>query len=161
MKKFVAAAAVSLLAVSASVFAAVPSLAQVEQSVSQRNWQRADAQLSEVIQAHPDSARAHYLYGQVLDREGRAADALAQIERAKSLDPSIHFTNPSTFAQTEARVRADANRAANAARPPPAGRCSRSPSPRRPRSRRRSHRPRRPGTARRSACGSRSCCWWP
>lgn len=52
MKKFVAAAAaVSLLAVSASVFAAVPSLAQVEQSVSQRNWQRADAQLSEVIQA--------------------------------------------------------------------------------------------------------------
>ncbi|AJY67571.1 tetratricopeptide repeat protein [Burkholderia glumae] len=113
MKKFVAAAAaaVSLLAVSASVFAAVPSLAQVEQSVSQRNWQRADAQLSEVIQAHPDSARAHYLYGQVLDREGRAADALAQIERAKSLDPSIHFTNPSTFAQTEARVRADANRA--------------------------------------------------
>ncbi|ALK31073.1 tetratricopeptide repeat protein [Burkholderia plantarii] len=111
MNKFVAAAAISLLAVSASVFAAVPSLAQVEQSVNQHNWQRADAQLSQVIEAHPDSARAHYLYGQVLDREGRSADALAQIERAKSLDPSIHFTNPSAFAQTESRVRADANRA--------------------------------------------------
>ncbi|MBN3723196.1 tetratricopeptide repeat protein [Burkholderia sp. Ac-20379] len=111
MKKFVAAAGIALLAASASVFAAVPSLSQVTQSIEQRDWQRADSQLSQVIAAHPDNPRAHYLYGQVLDREGRSADALAEIERAKSLDPSLHFTNPQAFAQTESRVRADAQRA--------------------------------------------------
>ncbi|MEK6424198.1 MAG: tetratricopeptide repeat protein [Burkholderia gladioli] len=111
MKKFVAAAGIALLVASASVFAAVPSLSQVTQSIEQRDWQRADSQLSQVIAAHPDNPRAHYLYGQVLDREGRSADALAEIERAKSLDPTLHFTNAQAFAQTESRVRADAQRA--------------------------------------------------
>ncbi|GAB7536444.1 tetratricopeptide repeat protein [Burkholderia sp. 3C] len=111
MKKFVAAAGIALLVASASVFAAVPSLSQVTQSIEQHNWQRADSQLSQVIAAHPDNPRAHYLYGQVLDREGRSADALAEIERAKSLDPTLHFTNPQAFAQTESKVRADVQRA--------------------------------------------------
>ncbi|MEK6315296.1 MAG: tetratricopeptide repeat protein [Burkholderia gladioli] len=121
MKKFVAAAGIALLVASASVFAAVPSLQQVIQSINQQNWQRADSQLSQVIAAHPDNARAHYLYGQVLDREGRPADALAAIERARSLDPTLHFTTPSAFAQTESRLRADANRASGERRSATAG----------------------------------------
>jgi hypothetical protein len=64
-----------------------------------------------VLQAHPDNARAHYLYSQVLDREGRYADALAQVQQAKTLDPQIRFTDPTRFAQTEARIRKDAERA--------------------------------------------------
>ncbi|AGK46659.1 MULTISPECIES: tetratricopeptide repeat protein [Burkholderia] len=114
MKKLLAAVGLSLLLVSAAANAAVPSLQQIQQSIAQGNWQRADAQLSQVIDAYPDNARARYLYGQVLDREGRPADALAQIERAKSLDPQLRFTDPSRFAQTEARVRADARRVAAA-----------------------------------------------
>jgi hypothetical protein len=110
MKKFLAAASLALLIASGSAFAAVPSLQQIQQSITQGNWQQADAQLSQVIDAYPDNARARYLYGQVLDREGRPADALAQIERAKSLDPQIRFTDPAKFARTEAKVRADAER---------------------------------------------------
>ncbi|KVK73384.1 tetratricopeptide repeat protein [Burkholderia sp. MSMB1498] len=112
MKKLLAAVGLSLLLVSAAANAAVPSLQQIQQSIAQGNWQRADAQLSQVIDAYPDNARARYLYGQVLDREGRPAEALEQIERAKSLDPQLRFTDPSRFAQTEARVRADARRTA-------------------------------------------------
>ncbi len=111
MKKFIAATGIALLVASTSVFAAVPSLSQVIDSINRHDWQRADSQLTEVIAAHPDNPRAHYLYGQVLDREGRSADALAEIERAKSLDPSLKFTNANAFAQTEAHLRADANRA--------------------------------------------------
>ncbi|CAJ6606618.1 tetratricopeptide repeat family protein [Burkholderia pseudomallei] len=111
MKKLLAAVGLSLILLSAAANAAVPSLQQIQQSIAQGNWQRADAQLSQVIDAYPDNARARYLYGQVLDREGRPAEALAQIERAKSLDPQLRFTDPSRFAQTEARVRADARRA--------------------------------------------------
>ena len=110
MKKFLASAFASLLFVSATAFA-VPTVQQIESAMSQGNWQQADAGLSEVLQAHPNNARAHYLYAQVLDREGRSADALAQVQQAKTLDPQIRFTDPTRFAQTEARIRKDAERA--------------------------------------------------
>jgi hypothetical protein len=110
MKKFLASAFASLLFVSATAFA-VPTVQQIESAMSQGNWQQADAGLSEVLQAHPNNAHAHYLYSQVLDREGRYADALAQVQQAKTLDPQIRFTDPTRFAQTEARIRKDAERA--------------------------------------------------
>ncbi|RKU03260.1 hypothetical protein C7H84_11870 [Burkholderia sp. Nafp2/4-1b] len=109
MKKSLAALGFSLMLLSSAAFA-VPSLQQVEQSIAQRDWQRADTQLSQVIDAHPNNAHAHYLYAQVLDREGRASDALAQLQKAKSLDPQLRFTDASHFAQTESRIRADAAR---------------------------------------------------
>jgi tetratricopeptide (TPR) repeat protein len=109
MKKYVMAVAASLMLVSAAAFA-VPSAAQIEQSMTQGNWSQADAQLTEVLQAHPNNAKAHYLYAQVLDREGRSADALAQVQQARTLDPAIKFTDPSRFNAMEARIRSDANR---------------------------------------------------
>jgi hypothetical protein len=111
MKKLLLTLAASLMLVSAAVFAAAPSVSQIEQTMSRGDWQTADAQLTEVLQAHPESARAHYLYAQVLDREGRSADALNQVQQAKKLDPAIKFTDPSRFAATEARIQANANRA--------------------------------------------------
>jgi len=113
MKKFLAAASLACasLAFASGVAFALPSVQQIESAMSQGDWQRADSGLTEVLQAHPDNARAHYLYGQVLDREGRYADALAQIEQAKSLDPQIGFTQPQRFAQVEAKIRSDAARA--------------------------------------------------
>lgn len=114
MKKFLAAACVSL-AVSLTAFSglafAVPSVQQIESAMSQGDWQRADSGLTQVLQAHPDNARAHYLYAQVLNNEGRYADALTQVEKAKSLDPQLHFTQPQRFAQTEATIRSNASRA--------------------------------------------------
>ena len=59
MKKFLATAFASLLFVSAAAFA-VPTVQQIESAMSQGNWQQADAGLSEVLQAHPNNARAHY-----------------------------------------------------------------------------------------------------
>jgi hypothetical protein len=111
MKKFLAAAGVSLslMLMSGAAFA-VPTATQIETSIQQGNWQQADSQLNEVLKAHPDSARAHYLYAQVLDREGRPSEALAQLQQAKTLDPQVRFTDPGRFAQTEARLRADAAR---------------------------------------------------
>lgn len=109
MKKFLVAAIASLAFVSGAAFA-VPTVQQIESAISQGDWQRADAGLAQVLQAHPDSAHAHYLYAQVLDREGRYADALTHLQQARSLDPQLHFASPSRFAQVEARIRADAAR---------------------------------------------------
>ncbi|HKT96740.1 MAG TPA: tetratricopeptide repeat protein [Paraburkholderia sp.] len=110
MKKFLVALFASLALVSGLAFA-VPSVQQIESAMSQGDWQRADSGLTEVLQAHPNNARAHYLYAQVLNREGRYADALTQVEQAKSLDPQIRFTQPQRFAQVEAKIRSDATRA--------------------------------------------------
>jgi hypothetical protein len=110
MKRFLAAAFVSLMLVSGGAFA-LPSATQIETAMQQGNWQQADAGLTQVLQAHPNNARAHYLYAQVLDREGRYADALTHLQQAKTLDPQVRFTDPSRFAQTEARLRKDAQRA--------------------------------------------------
>ncbi|SOE81561.1 Tetratricopeptide repeat-containing protein [Caballeronia arationis] len=120
MKKFLTAVAASLLFVASSAFA-VPTAQQIEQAMSQGNWQKADAGLSEVLQAHPNNAHAHYLYAQVLDREGRYDDALSHLRQAKSLDPQLKFTDPMRFAATEARIRGDANRANVVANVPGAG----------------------------------------
>ncbi|MFC0398491.1 tetratricopeptide repeat protein [Paraburkholderia rhizosphaerae] len=107
-----AAAFVSLALVSGSaIAAAVPSATQVETAIQQQNWQKAGSELQQVLQAHPDNARAHYLYGQVLDQQGRYNEALNQIQQAKTLDPQVRFTDPDRFAQTEARIRSDAARA--------------------------------------------------
>jgi hypothetical protein len=110
MKKFLAAAIASLAFVSGAAFA-VPTVQQIESAISQGNWQQADTGLVEVLQAHPNSAHAHYLYAQVLQREGRYADALTQIEQAKSLDPQLRFASPSRFAKVESSIRASAARA--------------------------------------------------
>ncbi len=108
MKTFLAALGAALLFVSSAAFA-VPSASQVEHAMAQGNWQQADAELSQVLSAHPNNAHAHYLYGQVLENEGRYADALTQVQQAKTLDPQIRFTSPERFAQVEARIRAQAN----------------------------------------------------
>lgn len=117
MKTFLAAVGATLLFASSAVFAA-PSAQQVERAMAQGNWQQADAELTQVLADHPNNAHAHYLYGQVLAKEGRNAEALAQIEQAKTLDPQIRFTNPARFAQVEARMRAAANRAGTPAPAP-------------------------------------------
>src|SRR5471030_1872186 len=71
MKKYVMAVVASLMLVSAAAFAAVPTASQIEQSMTQGNWSQADSQLNEVLQAHPNNAKAHYLYAQVLRSEER------------------------------------------------------------------------------------------
>jgi len=78
MKKTLTALALSLSLASPLAFA-VPTAQQVEQSMTQGNWQQADSQLSEVLSAHPKNAHAHYLYAQVLDREGRYPERLMEI----------------------------------------------------------------------------------
>lgn len=117
MKRLLAVVGVALALTASPAFAAVPSAQQVERAMAQGNWQQAGVELTQVLQAHPNNAHAHYLYGQVLAREGRYADGLAQIEQAKTLDPQLKFTNPANFAQIEARIRSAANRADTALTP--------------------------------------------
>jgi hypothetical protein len=109
MKKLLAIVVLAFAAIAQTAWAAAPSVKDVEATLQSGNYAKAESMLSEVVQAHPNSARAHYLYGQVLDRNGKAADGLAQIEQARTLDPSIKFTDPAEFRAVERHVQADAD----------------------------------------------------
>ncbi|UDG82289.1 tetratricopeptide repeat protein [Candidatus Vallotia cooleyia] len=93
------------IAVSTAVFS-VPSMREINNVITQENWQKAHNQLVEVLRAHPNSTHAHYLYGQVLAKEGRPQDALSELQKAQNLDPELRFASSVVqFNIIKARVR--------------------------------------------------------
>ncbi|SDV49924.1 tetratricopeptide repeat protein [Chitinasiproducens palmae] len=105
------ATVVGVLCAGPAVSWSAPTVNDVERAVQRGDYPGAEQMLSEVIAAHPSSARAHYLYAQVLDRDGKATQARDEIARARTLDPALGFTDPNRFRQMEARINADAARA--------------------------------------------------
>ena len=90
--------AVSTLALAATFAWAVPSPKDVEAAVQAGEFRQAESMLREVIREKPANARARYELGQVLAREGRAAEAREALLEAQRLDPSLKFaTSPQRF----------------------------------------------------------------
>lgn len=82
------------IALTASALAlALPAPKDIETAVSQGRLAQAESMLREVIDAKPQSAKAHYELGQVLLRENRPAEAHAELNRAQALDPSLKFAS--------------------------------------------------------------------
>ena len=49
--------------------------------------------MQEVVAAKPQSAKAHYLYAEILAHDAKFSDAAAQARRAREIDPALSFTN--------------------------------------------------------------------
>ena len=76
---------------------ALPTIDQVRAEVDQGHYAQADSMMKEVVAAKPDSAKAHYVYAEVLAHEGKFAPAADEARRAQEIDPAIHFTDPAKF----------------------------------------------------------------
>lgn len=97
---------------------ALPSPKDIEAAVNAGHLTQAETMLREVLQDKPGSARAHYELGQVLAREAKYDEALAEVQRAKSIDSSLKFaSSPEKFQQTLYKIAA----AASAAKLPATG----------------------------------------
>ena len=94
-----------------AAFAAGPSVNDVEAAIARGDMGQAQSMMDQVISAHPKSARAHYLDAQILERNHRYADALSHISTARTLDPSIGFTDRSRFEAVERRISTEAGQA--------------------------------------------------
>lgn len=93
---------VAMLLVASSAFAwAEPSLKQVESEVRLGHLSQAESMMSEVTAAHADSAKAHYVYAEVLSRNQKFKEAAAEAATARTLDPAIKFTDPKKFQDFE------------------------------------------------------------
>ena len=107
MKRFLIAA--SLAALNFTAFA-LPSIDAVQTEISQGHYTQAEAMMRDVIAAKPGSARAHYVYAEILAHERRFNLAAEEAASAKRLDPSLHFTQPEKFnAFTQLLEREQAN----------------------------------------------------
>ncbi len=81
---------------------AVPTPNDVKAAVGRGDYAGAESMLKEVVGAHPNSAKAHYEYAEVLAHNHHYDDATDQMLTAKHLDPNISFTNPEKFHSLEA-----------------------------------------------------------
>jgi hypothetical protein len=94
MKRVVLALFISVLALPAW---ALPTIDAVQGEISKGRYSQAEDMLREVITAKPSSARAHYVYAEVLAHDKRFDKAAEEAALARKLDPEIRFTQPEKF----------------------------------------------------------------
>ncbi|MGS0754623.1 tetratricopeptide repeat protein [Roseateles sp. GG27B] len=83
------------------------------QPISQGHYAQAETMMREVAAAKPGSAKAHYIYAEILAHERRFDLAAEEAASAKRLDPQLKFTQPekfNTFSQLLEREQANARR---------------------------------------------------
>ena len=89
------------LALAAFIAWGLPTLQQVEAEVGRGNYAQAETMMHEVVTARPGSAKAHYIYAEILAHNANLAQAAAEARRARELDPQITFTDPQKFQSFE------------------------------------------------------------
>ncbi len=85
------------LALACAAAWAVPTVQQVQTEVQQGHYSQAETMMREVVDAKPGSAKAHYIYAEILAHNGSFAKASEEAGKAKQLDPAIKFTQPEKF----------------------------------------------------------------
>jgi hypothetical protein len=98
MRKAIVGLAIAL--VSALAWA-LPTIQQVEAEVRQGNYAHAESMMNEVVTARPGSARAHYVYAEILAHNRNFAKAADEAQKARQIDPAITFTDPAKFKSFE------------------------------------------------------------
>ncbi len=80
-----------ILSFSTLALANEPSLHEVYQKIQAGQLAQADVMMKEVLQNHPNSAKAHYIMAELRLKEGRLEQARAELARAEKLAPGLPF----------------------------------------------------------------------
>lgn len=99
--RFIRLIVVVALALASAVALALPTVEAVQAETQRGNWAQAESMMQEVIAARPGSARAHYVYAEVLAHNRRFDLAATEAARARQIDPAIGFTDPAKFSAFE------------------------------------------------------------
>jgi tetratricopeptide (TPR) repeat protein len=102
MSKFALLLACAVVSVDA--FAADPTLHQVYQAAEAGNYREAQSMMDQVLRNHPNSAKAHFTEAELLAKQGRAANAQAELATAERLDPGLPFAKPAAVQELKARI---------------------------------------------------------
>jgi len=96
MKMLRQIAASALLAVALAA-QALPTVDAVQAQVKSGNYAQAEVMMQDVVIAKPNSARAHYLYAEILAHNQRFEQASREASRAREIDPALSFTDAAKF----------------------------------------------------------------
>jgi len=107
-------APVALMMVSAPAMAAEPSVREVYAAARAGQVDKAVTMMDEVLKAHPNSAKAHYVQAELMAKQGRTADARTQLATAEKLAPGLPGIQPQSVTALKAQLNggAEGNKAA-------------------------------------------------
>jgi hypothetical protein len=88
--------AMSLLLTSVMAIAAEPTIHEVYEAFHSGNQTEAHEMINKVLNAHPNSAKAHFVDAEILAREGKIAEAKEELATAQRLAPGLPFAKPSS-----------------------------------------------------------------
>ena len=91
---------------------ALPTTQQVEAEVRLGHYDRAQEMMKEVVAARPGSARAHYVYAELLARGRQFTQAADEVRLARQIDPALGFTEPEKFRAFEQLLQREQSSAA-------------------------------------------------
>jgi Tetratricopeptide repeat len=107
-----------VLAFASAVAWALPSQQDIQNAISQGNYTQAQSQMAEVVAAKPESAKAHYVYAEILAHNGAFNKASEEAAKAKQIDPNLKFVDdPAKFRDFEALLQREQNAPQRASRP--------------------------------------------
>ncbi len=75
-------------------WAAEPTLHEVYQAAETGHFDQADAMMNQVLKAHPNSAKAHFVEAELLAKEHKLTQARNELNKAEQLDASLGFAKP-------------------------------------------------------------------
>lgn len=85
-------------------FAAEPSLHEVYQAANNGKLDDAQRMMKEVLQAHPNSGKAHYVEAELLARQGQLKQAANEMAAAEKLAPGLPFASAQSVADLRQSV---------------------------------------------------------
>ena len=81
-----------------------PTLHQVYQEAQAGKLDEAQKMMDVVLQAHPDSSKAHFVEAELLARQGRFGQADAELKTAERLDPGLPFAKAQSVESLKAKI---------------------------------------------------------
>lgn len=92
----------ALAALAAS--AASPTPDDIYRAARAGNLAQAQQMVEQVIAAHPNSAKAHYVAAEIYAKEGKLAQGRSELEKAVQLKPGLPFAQPQAVAALSAML---------------------------------------------------------
>lgn len=110
LKKVLMALAAALVFAAAPAFADEPTLHQVYQAAEAGKLDQAQSMMREVLQAHPNSGKAHFVEAELLAKAGQLQKAEAELATAERLSPGLPFASSEAVQNLRRRLGEGASR---------------------------------------------------
>ena len=106
--KFIVGVFASAVLLTSNLAFAEASLPEVSQAIQSGQLAKADAMMKEVLQNHPNSAKAHYIAAELYVREGKLDAARSAFVQAENLAPGLPFAQAESVQKLQAQLRTGA-----------------------------------------------------